>query len=51
MTVRAPMRNDGILQISVLEAIVEYDASDSCFAFPTDTDDYQGVGIGPEIGR
>lgn len=45
------MRNNDILQISVPEAIIELDASDSCFAFPTDTDDYQAVGIGPGIGR
>ena len=51
LTVHAPMRNNDILQISVPEAIVELDASDSCFAFPTDTDDYQAVGIGPGIGR
>ena len=51
LTVHAPIRNNDILQISVPEAIIESDASDTYFACPTDTDDYQAVGIGPGIGR
>jgi len=51
LTVHAPIRNNDILQTSVPEAIIESDASDTYFACPTDTDDYQAVGIGPGIGR
>jgi len=35
-----------IVQTSVPEAMTEMDPSDTCFACPTDTDDYQAVGIG-----
>lgn len=31
--------------------MVETDASENYFAVPTDTDDYQAVGIGPGLGR
>lgn len=31
--------------------MVETDVSETCFAVPTDTDDYQAVGIGPGLGR
>ena len=51
LTVHAPIRNNDILQISVPEAIIESDASDTYFACPTDTDDYQAVGIGSGVGR
>ena len=33
------------------EAMVETDINETCFAIPTDTDDYQAVGIGPGLGR
>lgn len=51
LTVHAPICNYDILQSSVPEAIVETDANETCFAIPTDTDDYQAVGIGPGLGR
>lgn len=51
LTIHAPLRNIPILQTSVPEAITEADASDVEFACPTDTDDYQAIGIGPGIGR
>lgn len=47
LTVHAPMCNNDILQTSIPEAIVETDINETCFAVPTDTDDYQAVGIGP----
>ena len=40
-----------IVQTSVPEAMTELDPSDTCFACPTDTDDYQAVGIGPSLGK
>ena len=51
LTVHAPICNNDILQTSVPEAMVEQDASETCFAVPTDTDDYQAVGIGPGLGK
>ncbi len=45
------MCNYDILQTSAPEAIVETDINENCFAVPTDTDDYQAVGIGPGLGR
>ena len=45
------MCNNDILQTSIPEAIVETDINETCFAVPTDTDDYQAVGIGPGLGR
>lgn len=51
LTVHAPLCNNDILQTSVPEAMVELDANETCFAIPTDTDDYQAVGIGPGLGR
>ena len=51
LTVHAPFCNNDILQTSIPEAIVEHDTNDTCFAIPTDTDDYQAVGIGPGLGR
>ena len=47
LTVHAPLCNNDILQTSAPEAMVETDVSETCFAVPTDTDDYQAVGIGP----
>ena len=51
LTVHAPICNNDILQTSIPEAIVETDINETCFAVPTDTDDYQAVGIGPGLGR
>lgn len=51
LTVHAPICNYDILQMSAPEAMVETDASENYFAVPTDTDDYQAVGIGPGLGR
>lgn len=51
LTVHAPLRNIPILQTAVPEAMTEADASDMEFACPTDTDDYQAIGIGPGLGR
>lgn len=31
--------------------MTELDISETCFTLPTDTDDYQAVGIGPGLGR
>lgn len=51
LTVHAPICNYNILQTSVPEAITELDASEICFAVPTDTDNYQAIGVGPGLGK
>lgn len=51
LTVHAPLCNCTILQTSVPEAMVESDTDESCFAVPTDTDDYQAIAIGPGLGK
>lgn len=51
LTVHVPYCNNVIVQTSVPEAMTELDRGDTCFACPTDTDDYQAVGIGPGLGK
>lgn len=51
LSIHAPQSNVAILQTTVPEAIVEADASETEFACPTDTDDYQAIGIGPGLGK
>lgn len=51
LTVHVPFCNNLIVQSSVPEAMTELDVSDTCFASPADTDDYQAVGIGPGLGQ
>lgn len=51
LTIHAPICNNDILQTTVPEAMVETDVSESYFAVPTDTDDYQAIGIGPGLGK
>ena len=51
LSIHAPQSNVAILQTTVPEAIVEVDASETEFACPTDTDDYQAIGIGPGLGK
>lgn len=51
LTVHVPFCNNPIVQTSVPEAMTEPDISETCFASPTDTDDYQAVGVGPGLGK
>ncbi|WP_321330701.1 NAD(P)H-hydrate dehydratase [uncultured Bacteroides sp.] len=51
LTVHAPTRNNDILQTTVPEAILETNGSEDYFDVPTDTDNYQAVGIGPGLGK
>lgn len=51
LTVHVPFCNNFMVQASVPEAMTELDYSETCFSEPTDTDDYQAVGIGPGLGR
>lgn len=50
LTVHAPAHNNDILQTAVPEAMVEPDIHENYFAYPTDTNDYNAVGIGPGLG-
>lgn len=51
LTLHVPFCNQFIVQTAVPEAMTELDVSDTCFASPTDTDDYQAVGVGPGLGQ
>ena len=51
LTVHVPFCNNFMVQSSVPEAMTELDYSETCFSEPTDTDDYQAIGIGPGLGR
>lgn len=51
LTVHVPFCNNSIVQTAVPEAMTELDISDTCFASPSDTDDYQAVAVGPGLGR
>ncbi|MCD8184462.1 MAG: NAD(P)H-hydrate dehydratase [Bacteroides sp.] len=51
LTVHVPFCNNFIVQTSVPEAMTEIDLNETCFACPTDTDDYQAVGVGPGLGK
>lgn len=51
LTAHVPFCNNDIVQTAVPEAMTELDLSDTCFATPIDTDDYQAVAIGPGLGQ
>ncbi|WP_315578559.1 NAD(P)H-hydrate dehydratase [Hoylesella oralis] len=48
--VNIPKRNYDVMQISVPEAVLQIDREDTYFSEPTDTDDFDALGIGPGIG-
>ena len=50
VTVNIPKRNYDVMQISVPEAVLQIDREDTYFSEPTDTDDFDALGIGPGIG-
>lgn len=51
LTVHVPQRNNDILQLSVPEAILHHDVSDTRFTSPVENlEPYQAVAIGPGIG-
>lgn len=51
LTAHVPFCNNDIVQTAVPEAMTELDLSDTCFATPIDTDDYQAVAVGPGLGQ
>ena len=50
VTSHTPKRNSVILQISVPEAIIQFDREETTFSEAVDTDDFNAVGIGPGLG-
>ena len=50
VTTHTPKRNSMILQISVPEAIIQFDREETIFSEAVDTEDFNAVGIGPGLG-
>jgi NAD(P)H-hydrate epimerase len=50
VTTHTPKRNSMILQISVPEAIIQFDREETIFSEAVDTEDFKAVGIGPGLG-
>lgn len=50
ITVHTPKRNNIIMQISVPEAVVQFDREETTFSEAVDTEDFNAVGIGPGMG-
>jgi NAD(P)H-hydrate epimerase len=50
VTVHTPKRNNVIMQISVPEAIIQFDKEETTFSEAVDTEDFNAVGIGPGLG-
>ncbi|MBQ6379774.1 MAG: NAD(P)H-hydrate dehydratase [Prevotella sp.] len=50
VTVHTPKRNNVIMQISVPEAIIQFDREETTFSEAVDTEDFNAVGIGPGLG-
>ena len=51
LTVHTPAKNNAIIQTAVPEAMVEADIHETYFAYPTETDKYEAIGIGPGLGK
>ena len=50
VTTHTPKQNSVILQISVPEAIIQFDRDETVFSEAVDTEDFDAVGIGPGLG-
>ena len=50
VTVHTPKRNNLIMQISVPEAVIQFDREETTFSEAVDTEDFNAVGIGPGLG-
>ena len=49
-TTHTPKRNSMLLQVSVPEAIIQFDREETIFSEAVDTEDFNAVGIGPGLG-
>ena len=50
VTAHTPKRNHLILQISVPEAVLQFDREETTFSEAVDTEDFNAVGVGPGLG-
>ena len=50
VTTHTPKRNSNILQVSVPEAIIQFDREETIFSEAVDTEDFNALGIGPGLG-
>ena len=50
LTVHIPRRNNDILQISIPEAIIQHDRSDTMFTEASDLSAYDALAVGPGLG-
>ena len=50
VTTHTPKQNSHILQISVPEAIIQFDREETIFSEAVDTEDFDALGIGPGLG-
>ncbi|WP_028903342.1 bifunctional ADP-dependent NAD(P)H-hydrate dehydratase/NAD(P)H-hydrate epimerase [Prevotella sp. P6B4] len=50
VTTHTPKRNSAILQVSVPEAIIQFDREETTFSEAVDTEGFNAVGIGPGLG-
>jgi NAD(P)H-hydrate epimerase len=51
VTVHTPKMNREILQISVPEAVLQFDPEETIFSEAVDTEDFDALGIGPGLGQ
>lgn len=51
VTVHTPKKNREILQISVPEAVLQFDPEETIFSEAVDTEDFNALGIGPGLGQ
>jgi NAD(P)H-hydrate epimerase len=50
VTTHTPKQNSAILQISVPEAIIQFDRDETVFSEAVDAEDFDALGIGPGLG-
>src|SRR5574344_96130 len=51
VTVHTPKRNIGIMQVSVPEAVIQFDKDETYFSEAIDSDDFDAMAIGPGLGQ
>ncbi len=51
VTVHTPKKNREILQISVPEAVLQFDPEETIFSEAVDTEEFNALGIGPGLGQ
>lgn len=50
LTIHTPKKNREILQITVPEAVLQFDPEETIFSEAVETEDFQALGIGPGLG-